>query len=60
MQMVTMQINVHYENLKTFSLPSMVFVYSLTKSHLGTVFHQKACANIFIQALSHLAVPPKV
>lgn len=51
MQMVRMQINVRHENFMTFCLPSTVFVYPLPKLHLGIVFYQKACANIFIQAL---------
>lgn len=60
MQMVQMQINVSYEDFMTFSLPWTVFVYQLPKLHLGVVFYQKAYAHIFIQALKHLVVSPKL
>ena len=41
-------------------LPCTLFMYPLPKLHWGIIFYQKACENIFIQALKHLMFPPKL
>lgn len=43
--------------LCNFFLFLVLFVYPLPKLHWGIVFYQKACANIFIQALRYLMFP---